>query len=104
MYKFIFFLSFFLSFFLLSFFLFFRFLSTEAFNWVNLVLASAQISDHCLHFLFNPYLTNSFSHLYQLLGESTFIFRGNRSVFKLCGESPLQALLNMCLYVLCSFI
>ena len=33
-----------------------------------------------LKLLFNPYLTNEFSHHYQL-GESTFIFRGVRSDF-----------------------
>ena len=31
----------------------------------------------------NPYLTNGFSHHYQL-GESTFIFRGVKSDFLLC--------------------
>ena len=31
---------------------------------------------------FNPYLTNGFSHHYQL-GESTFIFRARRSDFKI---------------------
>ena len=35
---------------------------------------------HCNTIGINPYLTNGFSHHYQL-GESTFIFRGVRSDF-----------------------
>ena len=35
---------------------------------------------HFVMLILNPYLTNGFSHHYQL-GESTFIFRGVRSVF-----------------------
>ena len=34
------------------------------------------------HMFFNPYLTNGFSHHYQL-DESTFIFRGVRSDFRI---------------------
>ena len=39
-----------------------------------------QIQMFCKLAVFNPYLTNGFSHHYQL-GESTFIFRGVRSDF-----------------------
>ena len=39
----------------------------------------------------NPYLTNGFSHHYQL-GESTFIFRGDRSNFYFLSQFSIKFL------------
>ena len=41
--------------------------------------------------LFNPYLTNGFSHYYQL-GESTFVFRGVRRDFKILFNFSMKSL------------
>ena len=46
----------------------------ETWNFVDIKNHEA----YSIKFLFNPFLTNEFSHHYQL-GESTFIFRGVRS-------------------------
>ena len=41
--------------------------------------------------MINPYLTNGFSHHYQL-GESTFIFRGVRSDFYILSDFSMKFL------------
>ena len=44
-----------------------------------------------MHYEFNPYLTNEFSHHYQL-GESTFIFRAFRCDFKIVFKFSMKIL------------
>ena len=44
------------------------------------IVESCELCDTVVSTKINPYLTNGFSHHYQL-GESTFFFRGVRSVF-----------------------
>ena len=49
------------------------------------------MSYYIIRFSLNPYLTNGFSHYYQL-GESTFTFRGVRSDFYLLSHFSMKFL------------
>ena len=99
------FLSAYLVLFFFFFFMFNGFASSFVFKYTlfthgqcvfnNMHCHSDRMIPGCFIPLINPYLTNGFSHRYQL-GESTFIFRGVRSDFYFFSISFFDEISSLC--------
>ena len=63
--------------------------------WYIKRISGERLQDHWSSGISNPYLTNGFSHHYQL-DESTFIYRGVRTSKKLRGHIGLALSVQWC--------